>query len=179
MRSYVVVSGVPGSGKSTVARVLAEELGWPLLDKDDYLEALFREKGYADSDERQVLSREADVLFQRAAAVKDRAVLDSFWRPPASESTSGTPTDWLVSSDTRVLEVVCQCPAEIAALRFLGRERHPGHRDDCWTRQSLMAQSRRLEQDLPLGLGEVVDYDSSGPPNLEPLVSAVRAWAAA
>jgi len=32
----VVLMGVSGSGKSTVGRVLAERLGWPFLDADDY-----------------------------------------------------------------------------------------------------------------------------------------------
>ena len=32
----VVLMGVTGSGKTTVGRVLAERLGWPFLDGDDY-----------------------------------------------------------------------------------------------------------------------------------------------
>jgi ribosomal-protein-alanine N-acetyltransferase len=37
----VVVTGVPGSGKTTLARSLAVELGLPLISKDTIKEALF------------------------------------------------------------------------------------------------------------------------------------------
>jgi gluconokinase len=32
----VVVMGVSGSGKTTIGRALADELGWPFLDADDF-----------------------------------------------------------------------------------------------------------------------------------------------
>ena len=40
-RPLVVVSGLPVSGKSTVAAILNDALSLPLLDKDSILEALF------------------------------------------------------------------------------------------------------------------------------------------
>jgi len=33
---FIIVMGVSGSGKSTVGRVLAEKLGWPSYDGDDF-----------------------------------------------------------------------------------------------------------------------------------------------
>ena len=57
---FVVFSGLPGSGKSTLARQLAPALGLPLLDKDDFLDALFDERGIGDLAWRAALSREAD-----------------------------------------------------------------------------------------------------------------------
>ena len=41
----MVLSGLPGSGKTTVARPLGEALGLPLLDKDHILEGLFESLG--------------------------------------------------------------------------------------------------------------------------------------
>lgn len=36
----LVMKGMPGSGKSTVSRVLSRVLGWPLVDKDDIKDVL-------------------------------------------------------------------------------------------------------------------------------------------
>jgi len=55
-RRFVVVSGLPGSGKSRVALQLAPLLGLAVVDKDDVLERLFNSKGIGDSGRRQKLS---------------------------------------------------------------------------------------------------------------------------
>lgn len=40
----VVLMGVAGSGKTTVGRLLAQELGWPFYDADDFHPVENREK---------------------------------------------------------------------------------------------------------------------------------------
>ena len=45
---YVVLTGPPASGKSTLSRALAGELGLPLLAKDTIKQALLGELGAAD-----------------------------------------------------------------------------------------------------------------------------------
>lgn len=179
MSSFVVISGIPGSGKSTIGRAIAAELRWPLLDKDDYLEALFRESGGSTIEERQSLSRESDALFETDARSAGQAVLCSFWRPPNSKSSSGTPSSWLCESRFRVLEVVCRCPFPIAAQRFLSRARHSGHHDGAWNEASLLAQSKRVDAHLPLGVGALLEYDTTGSASAESLCRNVLAWATA
>lgn len=44
-RLLVVVSGLAASGKTTVGRLLSEQLSMPLIDKDVILEALFDSLG--------------------------------------------------------------------------------------------------------------------------------------
>jgi predicted kinase len=63
-RRFVVVSGLPGSGKTTVGRHLAAALDLPLLDKDAILEGLFERKGIGDTAWRRALSRESDSILQ-------------------------------------------------------------------------------------------------------------------
>ncbi|MEM7799841.1 MAG: AAA family ATPase [Chloroflexota bacterium] len=67
----IVVTGLPASGKSTFGKRVAAELELPLLDKDDFLEQLYKEKGVGDRSWRQMLSRESDERFKHAAAQYD------------------------------------------------------------------------------------------------------------
>lgn len=46
---FIVVSGIPGCGKSTVGRALAELLDIPCLEKDKYLELRMSKAGCMDS----------------------------------------------------------------------------------------------------------------------------------
>lgn len=156
MERYVIVSGLPGSGKSTLARRLAPALGLPLLDKDDILEALFDSLGVGDADWRQRLSRSADEVLRRLATEMDGAVLASWWRHPKAESESGTPVEWLSSLPGKRVEVYCACEPPVAAERFLGRTRHPGHLDSTKDREGLAASFERLAAFGPLGVGTVV-----------------------
>ena len=36
LKTTIIVMGVAGSGKSTVANMLAERLGWPMAEGDDF-----------------------------------------------------------------------------------------------------------------------------------------------
>src|ERR1700754_1620515 len=56
---FIVISGLPGSGKTTLGRHPALALGLPLLDKDAILERLFESKGVRDLEWRRALSRES------------------------------------------------------------------------------------------------------------------------
>lgn len=53
---FVIISGVPGCGKSTVGRELAKHLNVPYFDKDDILESLFGELECANEEMRHRLS---------------------------------------------------------------------------------------------------------------------------
>ena len=66
--TYVVVTGLPGSGKSTVGLALHQSLSLTLIDKDDVLETLFNALGSPDLDAREALSRAADEVVFRMAA---------------------------------------------------------------------------------------------------------------
>lgn len=128
LHQFVIVSGLPASGKTTLACALALELDFPLLDKDSFLEALFATEGPGNSEWRRGLSKRADMSLREAALAKRRAVITSWWRHPRSTADSGTPADWLAPVPSFV-EVHCICSASVAAARFLACTRHPGHLD--------------------------------------------------
>ena len=74
-RPFIIVSGLPASGKATLARALANGLDLPLIDKGDFLERLLDTKGVGDADWRRRLSRQSDQTFRIDAERSSGAVL--------------------------------------------------------------------------------------------------------
>jgi predicted kinase len=162
---FVVISGLPGSGKTTLGRRLAPLLGLPLIDKDDILERLFAAKGTGDAARRRALSRESDAILQQEATNSSGAVLVSFWRLPGMPSDSGTPTDWLHAQSGHVVNVHCACEVDVAANRFLHRRRHAGHLDGRHSPAEVLASLREIARLPPLDIGRRIDVDTSREPD--------------
>lgn len=171
---FVVVSGLPGSGKTTLGRRLAPALNLPVLDKDDILNRLFESKGIGDASWRRALSRESDLILEQQAMDSSGAVLVSFWRLPGMPSDSGTPTAWLRSASHHLVNVHCVCEPDVAASRFVSRRRHPGHLDGESYQVEVVASLRTLASLAPLDIGERIEVDTSREPNLEQVVRDLR-----
>jgi hypothetical protein len=164
-RPFIVVSGLPASGKSTVGRNLSNSLDLPLLDKDDYLTQLFESEGVGDLNWRRRLSRKSDELFKDAAQQSSGAVLVSWWRLPDMDSQSGTPIDWLHSLSYKIVQVHCVCEPEIAARRFFERERHPGHLDSRHSLEDVIASTKQLSKLESFEVGIRLDINTTEEPD--------------
>jgi hypothetical protein len=174
-KPFVVISGLPGSGKTTLGRRLVPALKLPLIDKDDILDRLFESKGVGNAEWRRTLSRESDLILQREAMSSNGgAILASFWRLPGMPSDSGTLTDWLDVASHHVINVHCACDLEVAASRFLQRRRHPGHLDGESSSAEVLTSLRKLAQLPPLDIGQRIEVDTSEEPNLTDVVRAIR-----
>jgi Shikimate kinase len=159
MRLFVVITGLPASGKSTIGRAIASELAWPFFDKDQFLESLFQATVTNEAAERHVLSRIADESFRASAFASAGAVLATWWRHPRSFKESGTSPEWL--SSCFVVEVYCSCPPLVAVERFMARTRHPGHLDRMRSRGQLLTQFTEQSSLGPLGLGPLIEVNTT------------------
>lgn len=124
-KRYVVVSGPPASGKSTLAPVLATSLRLPLLAKDTIKDALMRTLPVPDVEASRHLGRAAvEVMLAVASDSPIGAVLESnFFRSKAAARLAALPG--------QVVEVFCRCDRDVASARFAARAgtRAAGHFD--------------------------------------------------
>lgn len=173
MHKFIVVSGLPASGKTTLATALALKLDFPFLDKDSFLEALFAAEGTGNSEWRRELSKRADMRLREAALSKRQAVLTSWWRHPRSTADSGTPTDWLAPASSLV-EVHCVCSAAVASARFLARTRHPGHLDHKRSTENLLTMLQEQQDFGPLFPSRAIIVNTEKEVAVSDLVAKVR-----
>jgi shikimate kinase len=170
--AFIVVTGLPGAGKTTVGRELAASLRVPFLDKDDFLDDLL-DQSKRPLEQRPKLSRSADVAFEAQARLKEEAVLVSFWRRPELSLSSGTPTEWIAELADPV-ELWCRCDPDVAVARFRARRRHPGHGDDHRSHEELIQQFEQLGRLGPIDVGRLVIVDTGYEVVVDDLAAKIR-----
>ncbi|HXA18419.1 MAG TPA: AAA family ATPase [Thermoanaerobaculia bacterium] len=173
MKRFIVVTGLPASGKSTLGHAVAQALGLAFLDKDGILEALFESLGTGDSDWRLRLSRAADRVLQRQAMRSHGAVLASWWKHPRSPFASGTSPLWLQALPGQLIELHCRCKAEVAVQRFFARHRHAGHLDDSRSEHEELLKFREAADWGALGAGRLVEVNTEQPIELDALLDEI------
>lgn len=169
----VVISGRPASGKSTVARPLAEALGFALLTKDDIKESLFTSLNGQPDDlaySRRIGSAAMDLLWALAPHCPQLVLEANFrTRSPFERMQLAA---LLHQTGARVVEIHCRVPLEEAARRFAQRARDERHHPAHALKEISLDQLAECSD--PFALSPVIIIDTSQAVDLPAVVAQVR-----
>ena len=170
--TLVAFAGLPGTGKSTLARALAERTGAPVLDKDRVRAALFgpRHVSYTREQDDLVVRLLLQAVEHLFAAGTPLAILDgrTFTRAGDVDDLRA----FARAAEARLVLVECFCTSEVARARLAadaaGRA-HPAANRTAELHDRLAASAEPI-------VGDAVRIDTSlDPPPVEALHSVLAA----
>ena len=129
MRNFrlILITGMPGTGKTTLGRQIARRLRLPLICKDDIKEPLLDVLVPDASRSREVSNMAFAVIFSLARellARGDSLILEGNFRAGEHEAAllAALPPD-----GPNIIQILCRADEAQRRERLLNRARHPGH----------------------------------------------------
>lgn len=169
LEGTVVMSGAPGTGKSTIGSFLADALRFPFLSLDVIKETLGDQLGTGDEDWSDLIGDTAAEVVFRLTASFPAAVVEGWWRKERRERA--------LQEFQGCVEIFCRCDPALAETRMRSRHddgRHAIHRDVI--NPHLLEQSAQIARSVaPLGVGAaLIEIDTTAEVDRAQLLSDVR-----
>ena len=178
--SLIVITGLPGTGKTTLGKKLAEEFHLPFICKDDIKEILFDGLGWQDREWSQKIGGSSyDLLYyitESLLKAEKSLIIETNFNPKFANRKI---LDLKEKYNFLPVQVRCIADGEILFERFKKRanseERHPGHVDsenlNEWRPTLLQGKIEALD----IG-GDFFDIDTSdfNKVNFNELVDAIK-----
>jgi len=158
----IIVSGPPGSGKTTLARRIAQEWRLPLIAKDDIKESLFDSLGWQDREWSKKLGRATYELIcyfvETQLAAGRSLIVESNFHETATLQFRKLQAQY----NFVPIQVLCYAEPRVLIERFQARwvsgNRHPGHVED----QITDAEYATFRKYAPLDLGgTIIEIDTT------------------
>ncbi|MCA9147019.1 MAG: AAA family ATPase [Planctomycetales bacterium] len=161
----ILIHGLPGTGKSTIARTISEQLGFALLQTDAIRRSVigasddklnFNEGAYRPENRRRVyeaMHEQAEGLLSNGTSVVlDGNYLEADLRVTAANLANRHHAEFVAAH--------CECLDEIALERIITRSRNGGALSE--TRPEFFDRQRQSEEPDPPGLSSLVIDTSTG-----------------
>ena len=164
MPLLIIVSGPPASGKTTLARQVARELGLPFIYKDGIKETLFDSLGWQDRAWSKKLGlatyRLLYYFLEAELAAGQSLVVESNFAPIATTEFKRLQEKYTF----RPFQVMCRADGKALIERYCARAndpgRHPGHVDLETLAEIKPVLTRGYLDPLDIG-GEIVEIETT------------------
>ncbi len=130
MSKLIVICGLPGSGKTTLAKAVANKLNIISLHKDSIKENLYEIEGLSTLEHSKLVGLRSFLLLMKLAEPQIANKIDLILESPfRHEQDQRQLTEWEEKYQIDLYTIICQIPEIERKARFQDRSRHKAHHD--------------------------------------------------
>lgn len=160
MSRLIIICGLPGSGKTTLAKKLSERLKVACIHKDTIKEALYSGLGLTTLEDSKKIGKPSVEIMLAIAAQQIENGVDVIIESPFNFSDDYELFEkWQEAYDLIVYSIICSIDGKERERRFLTRSRHEAHHDQArvlsgqdFSYSGIPGIQIRVSTDLPVNI---------------------------